>query len=354
MKLRVGNGCWHAGHVRAATYALEAGLFAEQGLDVEIVHAKVNPKAIESSRPDGERYDEVGTVLRDMIAFNIDIIPDVHVRTPFAERALGNDEVRIIGGWRNWFTGTLITAPGIKSIAELRGKRIGDWYTGGIATMWFEHQLRLVGIDPAREVQWKVGYLYGSMREAWKPLLRGETDAAIVANTFVPTLLEQGFNKLYDFVEDTKPHGRPDRVTIARKSFIERNPEMIVRYWKAQILGYHSMRMAPENFPFHRYVEAKLRVDNPDESERMRDLLSPALMESYFVPLDGHVSEEGVWRILEEHQDAGVLSRTITRKDVKEIIQQDLAQEAWHEISQTDQVKRNLERLQPIVEKYGY
>jgi ribosomal protein L19E len=86
----------------------------------------------------------------------------------------------------------------------------------------------------------------------------------------------------------------------------------------------------------------------------MRDLLSQTLMESYFVPLDGHVSEEGVWRILQEHQDAGVLSRAITRQDVKEVIKQELAQEAWREISQTDEVKRNLERLQPIVEKYGY
>jgi hypothetical protein len=262
--------------------------------------------------------------------------------------------VRIIGGWRNWFSGTLVAAPGIKSIPELKGKRIGDWYKGGIATMWFEHQLRKVGINPDREVEWKIGYQFGSMREAWKPMLRGETDAAIVANTFVPTLLEQGFNKIYDFVEDTKPHGRPDRVTIARKSFIERNPELILRYWKATIRGYHSMRMAPENFPFHRFVEAKLRVDNPDESERMRDLLSPALMESYFVPLDGQLSEEGVWRILEEHQDAGVLSPSITRKDVKEVIRQELAQEAWQEISQTEEVKRNLDRLQPIVEKYGY
>ena len=105
---------------------------------MEIVHAKINPKAIESSRPGGERYDEVGTVVRDMIAFGIDIIPDVHVRTPFAERALGNDEVRIIGGWRSQFRGTLVAAPGLKSMAELRGKRIGDWYKGGIATMWYE------------------------------------------------------------------------------------------------------------------------------------------------------------------------------------------------------------------------
>jgi len=188
MKLRVGNGCWHARHVLDAAVTLEAGFYAEEGLDVEVVHAKINPGAIDSTRPEGERYDEVGTVLRDMIAFGIDIIPDVHVRTPFAERALGNDEVRIIGGWRNQFTGTLVAGPGISSIAALRGKRIGDWYKGGIATMWYEHQLRKVGIDPDREIEWKIGYRYGSMRDAWRPLLAGETDAAIVQNPFVPQL----------------------------------------------------------------------------------------------------------------------------------------------------------------------
>jgi len=354
MKLRVGNGCWHAGHVRAAAICLEAGLFAQEGLDIEVVHAKINPAGFQSSRPDGERYDEIGTVLRDMIAFNIDIIPDVHVRTPFAERALGNDELRIIGGWRNQFRGTLIGAPGIKSIADFKGKRIGDWYKGGIATMWHEHQLRKVGIDPDHDIDWKIGYQYGSIREAWKPLLAGETDAAIVANPFVPQLLERGFNKIYDFVEDSKPHGRPDRVTVARKSFIQRNAELIKRYWKATIRGYHFMRIVPENFAFQRFVEAKLRVGNPDESERMRDLLSPALMESYFVPLDGQLSVEGVWRILQEHQDAGVLSKSITRADVEVTVRQELVQEAWGELSQTDEVKRSLARLQPVVERLGY
>src|SRR4026209_757859 len=182
MKLRVGNACWHAFHVQHALLCREAGLYADRGIDVEIVHAKINPKAIESSRPGGERYDEVGTVLRDMVAFGIDIIPDVHVRTPFAERALGNDEVRIIGGWRNQFTGTLVAAPGIDSIAALRGKRVEDWCKGGIATLWYEHQMRKAGIDPDREIDWKIGYKYGSMRDAWRPLLAGETDAAIVQN----------------------------------------------------------------------------------------------------------------------------------------------------------------------------
>ena len=41
-------------------------------------------------------------------------------------------------------------------------------------------------------------------------------------------------------------------------------------------------------------------------------------------------------------------------KDVEEVVSQDLVKEAWEEISQTDEVKKNLERLQPVVEKYGY
>ena len=45
----------------------------------------------------------------------------------------------------------------------------------------------------------------------------------------------------------------------------------------------------------------------------MRDLLPDELMDDHFFPLDGQVSDEGVWRILEEHQSAGVLSQSIGR-----------------------------------------
>jgi hypothetical protein len=114
------------------------------------------------------------------------------------------------------------------------------------------------------------------------------------------------------------------------------------------------MRIVPDNFAFQRYIEAKLRVDNPDESERMRDLTPMVMMEGHFFPLDGQLTAEGVWRILEEHLDAGVLSKSITRADVENLIDQDLVQEAWAEISETDEVKRNLERLQPVIERVGY
>jgi hypothetical protein len=141
---------------------------------------------------------------------------------------------------------------------------------------------------------------------------------------------------------------------VARKSFVERNPEIIKRYWKAAIRGYQFMRIVPEHFPFQRFVEAKLRVDNPDEAERMRDLRPLDVMEGRFHPMDGQLRIEGVWRILQEHQDAGVLSRSITRADAEEVVRQELVREAWAEVSQTDEVKRNIERLQPVIERVGY
>ena len=35
-------------------------------------------------------------------------------------------------------------------------------------------------------------------------------------------------------------------------------------------------------------------------------------------------------------------------------MRQELVQEAWAEMSQTDEVKRYIERLQPVIERVGY
>ena len=49
MKRRIGNACWHAFHVQHALLCREAGFYEQEGIDVEIVHAKINPKAIQAS-----------------------------------------------------------------------------------------------------------------------------------------------------------------------------------------------------------------------------------------------------------------------------------------------------------------
>ena len=53
MKLRVGNACWHAGHIVDASLCYEAGFYAQEGLDAEVIHAKLYTKGLESVSPAG-------------------------------------------------------------------------------------------------------------------------------------------------------------------------------------------------------------------------------------------------------------------------------------------------------------
>ena len=66
------------------------------------------------------------------------------------------------------------------------------------------------------------------------------------------------------------------------------------------------------------------------------------------------MSSQGILRILEEHKSGGVLPPTVGQRDVDEVLRKELVEEAWLEVSQTDEVKRNLEILQPVVERVGY
>jgi hypothetical protein len=61
-----------------------------------------------------------------------------------------------------------------------------------------------------------------------------------------------------------------------------------------------------------------------------------------------------VWRILEEHQDAACYHAQPRARMSSKSSGKELAQEAWQENRWTEEVKRNLQRLQPLVEKYGY
>jgi hypothetical protein len=77
-------------------------------------------------------------------------------------------------------------------------------------------------------------------------------------------------------------------------------------------------------------------------------------MDDHFFPLDGQVSSQGILRILEEHKSGGALPPTVGQRDVDEVLRKELVEEAWLEVSQTDEVKRNLEKLQPVIERVGY
>ena len=144
-------------------------------------------------------------------------------------------------------------------------------------------------------------------------------------------------------------------MTVARKSFIERNPEADqALIGRQRFAAYHTMRIVPESFPFH--ATLKPRYGSTIRMSPSACAIScPSLCwKARFSRSTANSARKGSGASWKNIIDAGVLSKAVTRKDLDEVIRQELVQEVWQEMSQTEEVKRNLERLQPVVEKYGY
>ena len=84
---------------------------------------------------------------------SVDIALDVQSRTVFYQRARGAD-LYIIAGWRNQHTNVWVAPPHIKSLQELKGKRVGISDFNSIRHWAIQIQLKKAGLDLEKDVEW--------------------------------------------------------------------------------------------------------------------------------------------------------------------------------------------------------
>ena len=119
-KLRIAPTCYHVLHLLPVMAAHEMNFFYDAGLKTadgslgyQILRDAMVPFGLE----------KLG-ISQAMKEKSVDIALDVQSRTVFYQRARGAD-VYIIAGWRNQHTVAWVGPPHIKSLKELKGKRIG-------------------------------------------------------------------------------------------------------------------------------------------------------------------------------------------------------------------------------------
>jgi hypothetical protein len=83
----------------------------------------------------------------------VDIALDVQSRTVFYQRARGAD-LYIISGWRNQHTNVWVAPPHIKSLQDLKGKRVGISDFNSIRHWAIQIQLKKAGLDLERDIEW--------------------------------------------------------------------------------------------------------------------------------------------------------------------------------------------------------
>src|SRR5215468_206816 len=241
-KLRIAPTCYHVLHQVPVTAAHEMNFLYDEGLKAAdggpaytILHDSMVPFGLE----------KLG-ISQAMKERSVDIALDVQSRTVFFQRARGAD-LYIIAGWRNQHTNSWAAPPQIKSLADLKGKRVGISDFNSIRHWAIQIQLVKAGLDLERDVEWvRLGVSPGGLIAA---LRAGRVECAPIATWRAEEFKKQGFNILVT-PADQYPNGRPERIIAATGRILEERPDLVKSFLKGLIRSYWFVRDMPKNLEY--------------------------------------------------------------------------------------------------------
>jgi len=279
---------------------------------------------------------------------SVDIALDVQSRTVFYQRARGAD-VYIIAGWRNQHTVAWVGPPHIKSLKELKGKRVGISDFNSLRHWGIQIQLRKAGLDIERDVEFvRCGVSEHLHEEALK---NGKVECAPVSVKTANRLKQEGCNVLV-LPRDQYPNGFPQRIIAATGRILEERPDLVKNFLKGLIRSYWFVRDMPKNFEFLYNLDKRLRLEAADPEERIHNprRYTEYFLESQPFPVDGLAS--GFEDMLREEKLIGGLEYDVPA--VSSVCAQDLVAEAYKELRAQKDLEPEYQRVQAIAERYGY
>jgi ABC-type nitrate/sulfonate/bicarbonate transport system substrate-binding protein len=279
---------------------------------------------------------------------SVDVALDVQSRTVFFQRARGAD-LYIIAGWRNQHTNVWVSPPQIKSLADLKGKRVGISDFNSIRHWAIQIQLKKAGLDLERDVEWvRIGVAARLHREA---LRSGKVECAPLPPWYAEDLKKEGFNALVS-PADQYPDGRPERIIAATGRILEERPDLVKSFLKGLIRSYWFVRDMPKNYEYIDNLEKRLRFGTSDPEERVISVArrTPRDLEAMPFPVDGLAT--GFEDMLSEEKKLGELNYEVPA--IKDVCAQDLAIEAYNELQGRKELEAEHQRVSAIAEKWGY
>ena len=343
-KLRIAPMCYHVLHMFPVISAHEMNYFYDEGLKTadgslayEIIRDPMVPFGLE----------KLG-ISQAMKEKSVDIALDVQSRTIFFQRSRGAD-IYIIAGWRNQHTSTWVGPPHIKSLQDLKGKRVGISDFNSIRHWGIQVQLRKAGLDIEKDVEWvRCGV---STRVLVEALRQGRVECAPVSSVIAENLKKEGCNILV-VPQETYPNGRPERVIAATGRILEERPDLVKNFLKGLIRSYWFVRDMPKNFEYIHQLDKRLRITTADPEERIHDpnRYTTDDLESMPFPLDGLAT--GFEDMLREEKLIGGLEYEVP--PIKEVCAQDLAEEAYKELRGRKELDAEYQRVQAVAKRWGY
>jgi NitT/TauT family transport system substrate-binding protein len=188
--------------------AQSEGFFKREGLDVQqtLVDPPTTVTALIGGSLDIVVVDTTGFILGVDKSANIVAVGPVADRNPYY----------------------LMVSPDIKSIAELKGKKIGAASPIEVYTTVLRNILKKAGLDPDKDVEWVFG---GGQNQRLAAMLGGAINAGLFSTPYDDKLRERGMTALA-FTPDIMP-SLALSVTAVRRDWAQQHPDVVRHYMKA-------------------------------------------------------------------------------------------------------------------------
>jgi ABC-type nitrate/sulfonate/bicarbonate transport system substrate-binding protein len=340
--LLIANSNYHVGQQMSIRVAEEQGYFREEGF-ASYVHdwRGLLPGPLER--------EGLALIMKE---HGVDIATAVDVGSALYQRLRGAD-LFIVGGWRyNPASSRLFGGKHVTALAQLRGKRIGTREAGDLSQRFVARQLRRVGIDPDREIEWLYNraFAYGHDAAHLDLLRQGHVEAMLSQPPHARVLEEEGYPVLLD---PWQVYGgaRVDKVVVATGRTVERRADELTAFLRANVRAFWFMRDLA-NMPYLQDLEVRLRGrSHNDDEQRVRMLNRVEKVEGWALPISGGITRQAVAQIVDELVAAGELERPLA---VDDVLHDGPAAAAYAELTSRPALQAAHQRALAAVERWGY
>lgn len=219
-RIRIGYAARAVAH-SVPFVAKEAGFFAEEGINAEIIHTagSIAPMALAAN--------EV-----DMTIMSAYLMIPVSVQ---------NRDVVMVGGFSRYASMVFVARPEIKNAQDLKGKIVGIQRPGDAYEKSARFALKHIGLDADKDV--KMLFL-GSNDVMWSALNTGRVAATVLSPPGTLFARRAGMNFMVDLT-DLKLEYQGSTITT-RRSLIQKNHQLVTHAVRAIVRGVHLFKSRRE------------------------------------------------------------------------------------------------------------
>ncbi len=211
-------------------------------------------------------------------------------------------KVRGVWGISNLMPYALISRPHIRTIGDLKGKKIAVSSRGSLSEFLASYALKNKGMDPSKDVTY---IAMGGVPTRFAAILSGAVDASLISAAQFEKGKKAGLNFLL-MLSDTIPEWPQDLIYLREEMFTTREAEFRA-YLRAYRRGVATAKNNPELTIAA--IQKAMRFDYPTARDGYY-----AYVQS--LPDDGHIAEKGFELLVDQMSQEGTIKKNLALPDL--------------------------------------